>query len=162
MSVAILGFWASASRADEKDRPTDEKFLVKLASCGHTVVELSKLADKQNASAPVKEFATMMITDHQKCSEKVAEEIKNRKIAVVTGLEPAAKADRDRLNQLKGDEFDRAYMDWTINGHKEAIAIFDNQIKNGKDAQIRSFAQENLPKMQEHLKRAEEIRKNVK
>lgn len=160
LSVAIVGCWfGTAHGADQ--RPLDDKFLIKVSSCENATVEISKLADKRAGSASVKEFAAQLVTDHQKCHERVAGIVKNRKIAIVSGLEKDVKENVDRLSKLNGAEFDREYLKWVIDTHKDAIATFENQADKGQDGDTRSFAKETLPHLRDHLKRAEELAKTI-
>src|SRR5437773_3466918 len=93
--------------ADEKNRPADDKhFVTKAATCGHAEVKISELAEKHASNEKVKEFARMMVTEHTKANEQLAEHAKNQKVAVVAGLEKDKRDLFDRLSKLNGDEFD--------------------------------------------------------
>lgn len=158
-SIAALCFIGGA-RADDARNPLDDNFLVKVSTCENAEIETAKLADKRAQSAKVKEFASQMLQDHRKSYDKVAAVIKNRKIAVVAGFEKDAKAEIDRLSKLQGAEFDREFMECVIKDHKNAIAMFEHQANEGKDADTKNFAKETLPTLKEHLKMAQEIAKS--
>jgi len=162
ISVAIFGFGFGAARADDAARPLDDDFLIKAASCGHAQIEIGKLAEKHAASAQVKEFAAQAVKDHQKCYDKLADVVKNRNVAIVSGLEKETKDEMDRLSKLQGAEFDREYLNYVITSHKKGIECCEAQAKEGKNAEIRTFASETIPTMREHLKRAEGLAKEVK
>ena len=161
LAVVVLGSGAGGVYGQDAAKPLDDNFLIKAASCGHAQIEIGKLADKRANSAKVKEFAAQMVRDHQACYDKLAETIKNRKIAIVSGFEKDAQADIDRLGKLQGAEFDREFLAYVIKTHEEGVAIFEAQANNGKNAEIRTFAAENLPKIQEHLKEAQALAKSV-
>ena len=160
LSIAVAGCWLNTARAVD-ERPLDDGLLIKASSCENAIIENSKLADKRAASAAVKEFAANMVIEHQKCYDKLAGVVKNRKIAVVSGLEKQEKEDHDRLSKLSGADFDREYMKWVVHHHKDAIGAIENQIKNGKNGEITTFAKEALPQLQDHLKRAEGLAKTI-
>src|SRR5262249_54256725 len=141
---------------------TDDNFLIKISSCSNAVIENAKLADKRAGSAAVKEFAAALASDHQKCQDRLANVVKNRKIAIVTGLEQDKRAEHDRLSKLSGADFDREFLAWVIKTHKDGVAMFDNQVEKGQNAEIRSFAKENVATLRDHLKRAEELAKTAK
>lgn len=161
LSVAVAGCWLSTARAADEARPLDDKFLIKASNCENAMIENSKLADKRAASAAVKEFAANMVIEHQKCHEKVAQVVKNRKIAIVSGLEKNFKEDNERLSKLSGADFDREYMKWVVHHHKDAIATVENQIAKGQNGDTTSLAKEALPQLQDHLKRAEALAKDI-
>jgi putative membrane protein len=161
LSVMILSCSAGGVRGEDAPLPLDNNFLIKVAPCEHAQIEIDKLADKRAASPKVKEFAAQMVQDHQKCYDKLAETIKNHKIAVVSGFEKDKQADIDRLGKLQGAEFDREFLAYVIKHHQDGIAMFESQVKNGKNAELRTFADEALPKLREHLKHAQELAKIV-
>lgn len=48
-------------------------------------------------------------------------------------------------------------MQRMIQDHTRAIALFQDEAKNGKDNQLRDLAGATLPTLEEHLKQAHEI-----
>ena len=53
-------------------------------------------------------------------------------------------------------DFDRSYMRETVKDHKKDIAEFKKEAANGKDPEIRDWAAQTLPALEEHLKMAEQ------
>jgi putative membrane protein len=162
-AVLILGGLAVAwTRGGEKTaRPLDKDFLVKVATCNNAEIEVSKLADKRANSAQVKEFATMLVKEHKAAYDKLGDLLKNRKIGVVAGLEKESREEIKRLSKMEGEEFDRAFLQHMIREHKTAITIFENQAKNGQEADIRDYAKELLPHLRNHLRKAEQLAKTA-
>jgi putative membrane protein len=86
-----------------------------------------------------------------------------KQIAASNGLmlptQPSAKhrATQERLSKLSGDAFDKAYMADMLKDHKKDVADFQKESTTGKDPDIRRFAAETLPTLQDHLKQAESI-----
>ena len=159
-SVAILACSVQAVRAD--DNPLDDQFLVKAATCENTAIEIGKLADKRAASPKVKEFAAQMVRDHQKSYDRLADIVKDRKIGIASGLEKENRADIDRLGKLKGADFDREFMQWTVKSHQKGIEMCEHQVKDGKNADTRTFADEMLPTLRDHVKHAQAIETELK
>jgi putative membrane protein len=63
---------------------------------------------------------------------------------------------------LNGAEFDRAYMEEMVSGHKQAIALFRREADHGADPDIKAFASRTLPTIQHHLQLAEDTLNAVK
>jgi putative membrane protein len=103
----------------------------------------------------------MLIKDHKAAYDQLGTILKNRKLGVVTGLEKETRDELKRLGGLEGAEFDRAYLQSMIKEHKHAIRIFENQVKNGKEQEIRSHAEGMLPDLRKHLSKAEELNKTA-
>lgn len=153
----VVSFASSVSAGDKIGFPLDSDFLIKAASCNNAEIQIAKLASSRSDSPNVKEFAERIVTDHKFAFDKLAEVFKDRKIGVTTGLEKSTKEELARLGELRGTEFDRAFLKHMVDEHKKAVAVFENQVKNGKDAAIRDHAKAMLPDLQKHLKRAEEL-----
>lgn len=73
---------------------------------------------------------------------------------------PLSQATKDRLSKLSGDAFDKAYMADMVKDHKSDVAAFRNESKTGKDPQVRSFAADTLPTLEDHLKNAQKVAPN--
>jgi putative membrane protein len=52
-------------------------------------------------------------------------------------------------------------MQHMVGAHKEAVSLFEQESKNGKDAETRAWAAKTLPVIQEHLKLATNINAKV-
>jgi putative membrane protein len=161
LSASVVCLLVAGARGDGQGKlPLDNDFLIKAATCDFAVISISKMAETQG-SPEVKSFAVQLGKDHQACYEKVADLLKTRKVGVVSGTEADTKATIKRLGTLKGTDFDREYLKWIINEHREGIPLMENQMKMGKDADVRDFAKENLGTTRKHLQKAEELAKTI-
>jgi len=151
----------AGGKSGEGALPTDNEFLTKAFTAGHKEIQLSKLADRHSRNDQVKSFAQQMIDDHTKANQQLAEQLKSRKIAIVAGTEKDLRDASDRLGKLDGDAFDRAYIETMVQDHKEAVALFDNQVKNGKDLDVTKFAKNTLPTIKGHLQHAQKLASSV-
>ncbi|APR35822.1 DUF4142 domain-containing protein [Paraburkholderia sp. SOS3] len=139
---------------------TDRQFVHTAAVAGTTEIDAAKLAMRQSNDKSVKAFAARMIADHTKLSLQL-------KAAVPHGVDVPKEADTsalDSIRSLKGAEFDSAYISkFGLQGHKDAIAAFQDEAQNGQDASIKKAAQKALPTIQHHYAMAEELakKKNV-
>ena len=159
--LVVGGFVAGTYGGEKADRPLDKDFLIKVATCNNAGIQVSGLADKRSESSQVKDFATIIVKDHKASGDQLAELLKGRKLAIAAGFDKETKDEVKRLGKLEGNEFDRAYLQCMVKGHKEAIAIFENQAKNGQEEDIRTYAKEVLPHLRKHLSKAQELTKTV-
>lgn len=59
--------------------------------------------------------------------------------------------------KMRGEaSFDKAYMNNQLVAHRETIELFRRGV-NADDAEIAAFARETLPKLEQHLQRAEQL-----
>jgi putative membrane protein len=146
----------------EKSQKIDDKtFVKKAAQGGMAEVELGKLAVKNASSEAVKEFGERMIKDHTKANMKLKEIAAKAGFDLPKGIGREHKECCDKLAQLKGAEFDRAYMKDMVRDHKEDVEEFTNASKNLQNEDLRNFATKTLPVIQQHLRLAENVCQKV-
>lgn len=160
VAVAVLVAFVNGSQGGEKG-PLDKEFVIKVASCNNAEIEISKLADSRSKTTEIREFAGKLVNDHKVAQDKLAELIKNRKFGVVAGLEKEAREDIKRLSKLEGNAFDQAFLEHMVVEHTKAISMFENQVKNGTDSEVRDYAKEMLPDLRKHLTKAQELSKKA-
>ncbi len=131
-----------------KDSP--EGFLAEAAEGGMAEVELGKLAVKNAQDAEVKKFGQMMIDDHSKANQelKTLANKKNIKIPEETG---SHQSTIDKMTNLKGADFDKAYVNEMVNDHKTDVEMFQKQADTATDAEVKAFAAKTLPVLKKHL-----------
>ena len=56
-----------------------------------------------------------------------------------------------------GAAFDRGFVDAQVKAHQEAIALFEKQANGGGDADLKAFAEKQLPGLRNHLKQAQDL-----
>ena len=67
----------------------------------------------------------------------------------------------DRLAKLRGAEFDRAYMRDMVADHDKDVKEFRQQAQTASDPDIKAFAQQTLPTIEEHDKMAHDTVKSL-
>jgi len=147
---------------DSTELKDDAKFAVTAANGGMLEVELGKLAKTKAASAEVKQFADMMVTDHSKANKELMELAGAKVITLPAILSNDKQKDYDDMAKLSGSEFDKAYTDYMVKDHKEDIEEFKKESTDGKDAELKAFAAKHVPILQHHLEMAEKAQAAVK
>jgi len=146
----------------DREPTTDQEFLVKAIACNMAEVKYGERALKQASNEEVKKFAQRMIDDHSKARDAFLEHAKERKLAVVQGLEKEHQITVERLAKLKGEAFDREYMHCMVEGHTRAVMMYETWAKKATDRDLAGLASRTLPKAKEHLEQARELLKKVK
>ena len=73
---------------------------------------------------------------------------------VTPALSASAQRTMERLQGLSGADFDRAFLQQMVSDHKRAVADFQRAASSAADSDVRRFAQQTLPGLQEHLQQA--------
>ncbi|MFY9844017.1 MAG: DUF4142 domain-containing protein, partial [Terriglobales bacterium] len=64
---------------------------------------------------------------------------------------------KSELQKLSGAKLDDAYLRDELQGHKEAISAFENEIEHGRNQEVKNYAAQTLPTLQDHIRIAEDI-----
>lgn len=139
----------------------DQTFLKEAATGGLMEVELGRLATEKASSAEVKQFGQRMVDDHSKANQQLSTIAQQKSVQIPTELTGKAKADYDRLSKLSGEQFDRAYMQMMVRDHRKDVADFRKQSTSAKDSELKSFASQTLPTLEEHLKMAQQTQSSL-
>ena len=135
----------------------DQTFVQKAAQGGIAEVDLGELAQERAQSDEVKAFAQRMIDDHSKANEQLEEFAKGKGAVIPTEADEEHSKVRAELADLKGEEFDQRYMAAMAEDHQKAVDLFQAEADEGKDAELKSFAEQTLPTLKEHLSMAQEM-----
>lgn len=132
----------------------DADFVAEAAASGIHEVDMGRLGLQRGAHARVREFAQRMVDDHTKANDDLTRTVAGKGVTMPVR---AHGGDMTNLMVQSGDAFDREYMRMMVDGHVKAVRLFEEQAANGRDPQIRSFAQRTLPTLRDHLRQAREI-----
>jgi putative membrane protein len=106
---------------------------------------------------PVKDFGAMMVKDHSAANDQLKTLAASKNISLPTSASMGEMAEKGKLDVLTGDTYDKSYIKGQIKAHRQAIALFKNEIATGQDADAKAFAQQTLPTLKQHLKAARGI-----
>ena len=67
------------------------------------------------------------------------------------------KSLHQQLSNASGAQLDEMYIRHMLSGHKGAIANFENEIEDGRNPAIKSYAESVLPIIQDHIRIAEDV-----
>lgn len=140
----------------EQEQVSPRNFLEEASAKGIAEIETGKLALEKGTTADVKEFAQTMVEDHTAANKELSALATKKELAVSTDAELINQA-KALILELRGDDsFDKAYMNNQVTAHKQTIELFQ-KASNAEDAEIAAFAKQTLPKLEQHLKMAEQI-----
>ena len=142
--------------ADTLDKNA-KNFVTKAARGGMMEVELGNVAQQQAKSQRVKDFGSMMVTDHTNANNELKSIASSKNVTVPDSLLPEERKHIDMLKKKTGTDFDKAYMNMMVEDHKKDVAEFKKESESSKNADIKNFAAKTLPVLQKHLDSAKAI-----
>jgi putative membrane protein len=140
---------------------SDRSFAEEAAMGGMAEVELGKLAQQNAQSDDVKQFGARMVQDHTNANQQLMPILSAQDITVPTQLDATHRKTYDRLSKMRGAEFDRAYMRDMVQDHEKDVKKFRQEAEHGTDPDLKNFAQNTLPVLEQHLKMAQETNKSL-
>lgn len=146
----------SLQAANKAESISREEFVEEASAKGVAEIETAKLALEKSQNEAIKGFAQMMIDDHRQANQKLADLAKSKDLEVSDDAELLNKAKAMVLKMRGEASFDKAYMNNQVVAHRETIELFRRGV-NADDAEIAAFARETLPKLEQHLQRAEQL-----
>lgn len=139
----------------------DRHFATRAAEAGMGEVELGKLAEQKAENKQVKQFGARMVHDHSQANDRLKQIAATGNMTLPMRLETSAQKDLDKLTKLSGEQFDRAYISKQVSGHEKLIKEFKKEAQSGKDADLRAFASNTLPTLEEHLQLAKSAQQAI-
>lgn len=138
----------------------DLRFFRQAARLNEKELHLSRLAAERATDPQVRSFAAEMVREHTGAGEELTT-LATRKGArlEMRDVEEKQKEEKKWADK-KADDFDEDYLEAMIEAHKETIEALENGAES-KDTQIAALAQKLLPKVQAHLKHAQELEKTI-
>jgi putative membrane protein len=140
----------------------DSKFTTQAAVGGMAEVELGKLALEKSSNPQVKEFATMMVKDHGMANTELMAIAQQKNITLPSTVDEEHKKKMDDLSKKTGADFDKAYVDAMVGGHKSTLKLMEDESRDGKDADLKAFATKTAPIVQSHLVMINKINDSMK
>jgi putative membrane protein len=121
-------------------------------------VDSGRLAEMKATSAAIRSYAHLMVTTHIPVVNALNVILKKKNITPSnTLLHGAYDAMLFTLEADHRGVFDRNYVNGQVEYQKGNAALFEQEIQNGADPDLKEFARQTLPKIVDHLHRAEKL-----
>jgi len=141
----------NTATAQDKSSDTTARYFIIQASIGNLQeIAMGRLAAEQAVSPEVKAFANRMVADHTKAEEQLMQLIKARGFRIPREATDPPVGDL-MLRDTPAKDFDRVYVHMMVPDHRQTVQMFEKYALTGKDPDVRSFAQQTLPVLKEHL-----------
>lgn len=133
------------------------EFATQAASNGMLEVEAGKLAQEKGQDQQVKDYGQMMVTDHTKANDQLKQLAQQNNLMLPDSMSQAHMDKMQELRDKTGADFDKSYMELMVSSHEDAVSLFEDASNNLENAEMKNFASTTLPKLRQHLDRANQI-----
>jgi putative membrane protein len=151
----------SASSKQNSLNAEDSAYLVGTSQGSQLEIILGNMAQTHARDTSVIRFGMRMIDDHTRQHSQVKNVAENKNLMVP---DQPAKDDLDeivKLSHLYGDDFDKEYISFEVWDHKHDIRDGVEELRDGKDHDVKTLALRWAPILTAHLVYAEWIAKKV-
>ncbi len=161
LGVMTLGTAAAVLKklADERTRAPG-RFIDDALTHGTSEIEAAKLALEKSSSVEVKAFAYEMIDDHTVINQHLRQLARNKGHQMTDEASQVASVQTMLLSLREAGNFDSAYAKRQVSAHRQMMSLL-NKATDLDDFEVSSFARKTLPKMEHHLKMAQDLDKQL-
>jgi putative membrane protein len=134
----------------------DDTYFVTQTSLGTPFqVDAGRVALAKGTTQAIRSYADLMVSSHITVNDALLAVLKNKApVPPPTLLKAAYATTVSTLQHESGSTLDADYVRGQVNYQKANAALYEYEIANGTDPDLKVFAQETLPKIQDHLARA--------
>jgi len=143
--------------------PNDAQIAHIVVTANQVDIDAGKLAGKRGKSKDVKDFGKMMVTDHSGVNRQATALVKKLKVKpedndTSRSLKQGGQENVAALKKLKGDAFDKAYIDHEVAYHQQVLDAIDKTLlPNAKNAELKALLEKSRPAFVAHLEHAKMI-----
>ena len=147
--------------------PTDPQIVGIVTTADQIDIDYAKLALSKTRNKEVRGFAQQMITDHSSVQKSVNDlaaklNVTPAESGTSSALNAQAEQMTQKLRELKGKAFEKAYIDNEVAYHQAVInATKTVLIPSAQNAELKSALQGAEPLFEGHLQRAERVQSAV-
>jgi len=147
--VTLLGLCASSALAQ-----SPAEFINDASAQGMADIEASRLAHQKSESKEVKDYTIVVINDRTTANQHLAKIAKQLALPVAPRDQVVDKAKALMPPVMDGASFDEAYAASQVKATQAAITQLQQEAQTTDVPEIKAFAEETLPKLQNHLQMA--------
>jgi putative membrane protein len=167
-ALAILFACATTAAFAQSGGPNDAQIAGIVVTANQVDINAGKLAEKKAASPEVRKFAKQMVTDHSGVNKQASELAKKLKLTpqdsdTSKSLKEGGEANVAKLKDMKGADFDKAYVDNEVGYHQAVIDALDKTlIPSAQNAELKALMVKVRPAFVAHLEHAKMIQSSMK
>jgi len=145
----------AADRSTTVVSTSDRDFASKAAQGGMAEVELGNLAQQRGSNAQIKDFGKKLVEDHTKLNTDLKDIAAKLNLSLPMDVSREQRKTIDKFSKLSGAEFDREFWKDSVGDHRADIDEFRKESDRGENQDLRSFASNSIPTLEDHLRLAE-------
>lgn len=156
--AAVSSGTAAPSQPAPPVAAAERVFIAEAAASGLGEIEAGRLMAVRSTDQGVKTFARMLEREHLSSNGELKRIAEAKGIVLPESASKETRAVLDRLRSLPTPESDRIFVrEFGVEAHNKVIRVFEKEAREGQDPQLRTYAEQTLPRLREHLIMAEQL-----
>lgn len=136
---------------DSSDIRQDAVFAVNAADGGILKIKSGELAQTYGTRPAIKSFGKMMSNDNVQLKKELSLVAWKNNITIPAFLSEGLKKRYTELLKKEGAAFDETYIQFMIQDQQDDLKTFNDEVSNGKNEDIKSWAEKAIKVLQYHL-----------
>jgi putative membrane protein len=160
----MAAFAYAADKTEKSDKgeqaqlsKDDRNFIMEAAQGGMMEVQMGKLAQEKGQSDGVKQFGKRLEADHSKANDELKGIAQKLGVTLPAALDKKHQGKVDKMSKAKPQDFDRQFSREMVDDHEKDVKAFRKQADKGRNAELKQFASQTMPTLEEHLKMARDL-----
>ncbi|MBK9256977.1 MAG: DUF4142 domain-containing protein [Saprospiraceae bacterium] len=146
---------------DDNNQQSDSQFLYSAAEMILKEIQLGKLAQQKGKDKQVIDLGKMLEKAHTESLSELTSLAETKMISIPIYLTEDTQADYKSLNEISGNDFDKAYADLMVKDHQDAYGFFEKASTDSFDPDIKIWAAVVLPVLKSHLDHSLDCQKKL-
>jgi putative membrane protein len=159
----LTGFAATANAQNI----TDAQIAAIVVTANQVDIDAGRLAASSATAADVKTFANLMVSDHTGVNKAAVDLAGKLKVTpedspTSQSLKGGGEKNVAHLKTLKGDAFDKAYVDHEVEYHQQVLEALDKTLIPGaSNAELKALLVRTRPAFVAHLEHARRLQSTL-
>ena len=119
-------------------------------------IDSGRIAERKGTTPAIRDYAHLMVVTHVPVVDALNKVLQRKGLTAPpnTLLRGGYNTMISSLKSEHGRAFDRDYVEGQVDYQKGNAALFRYEIESGTDPDLKEFARQTLPKIEDHLQRA--------
>lgn len=157
----LLSGCASTQNTMANGGTPGERFMIQAAQANLAEIETGRLATERARNSDVRQYGARMVRDHTEAGQELMRLANQMGVSLPQQPDEMHQQLAQKLSNLEGAEFDRAYMRAMVEDHQHVISMFEQQAESPEDPELQAFASKTVPILRDHLRMARMIQRSL-
>jgi putative membrane protein len=154
--------------SQEKLSDSDLQDMAMIHHVNQMEIGMGKVAQTRGSTQAVKDYGKMLVKDHQS-ADKDLMALAKKDHAKIPTFKPTDEADQKEMKDekqmaahvktLKGEAFDKAFLDMMVQGHEKVLAKVDTMASSAQNPELQTYLNDLKPALQKHADQARDLQK---